>query len=63
MAAATTLVLVGLALVLLRRSAVRVERAVEVTGRVGTDGWTARSSELRAASAELRDAVAARDPR
>jgi hypothetical protein len=40
-----------------------VERAAEVTQRVATDGWSGRAEALRVASEDLRDAVAAREPR
>ena len=63
LAVVTTLVLVGCSLLLVRRGTARLERAVEVTQRVATEGWSGRAEELREASEDLRDAVAAREPR
>jgi hypothetical protein len=63
LAVVTTLVLVGFSLLLVRRGTARVERAVEVTQRVATEGWSGRAEALRVASEDLRDAVAAREPR
>ncbi len=62
-AVVTILVLVGVSLLLLRRSTARMERAVEVAHRVGTASWSDHSAQLRSAADGLRDAVAARDPR
>ncbi len=59
----TTLVLVALALLLVRRSTARLERGVETAGHVGSDAWMQRAEELRGAAEGLRDAVAARDRR
>lgn len=63
LAVVTTLVLVGISLLLVRRGTARLEQAADVTQRVATEGWTRRAEALRVASEDLRDAVAARDPR